>query len=458
MKKDHVFHRDFNKDYPLIEKAEGIYLIDNTGKKYIDASSGAVAVNIGHGRKEIIDAIVEQAEKVSFVHTMRFETQIQSDLSELIAKLAPETLDTVYFTSGGAEANESALKLARQCHVGRGNQKKTKILSHWNSYHGNTMWTLSAGGDNKRRKLYKSDLHDGIIHEFPPYSRLIEDDKERDDKSFGKDRLRRIEETIIHEGPDTISCFILEPIVGSQIAALVPPDNYLRGIRELCSKYDILMIADEVMTGFGRTGEIFAVNHWDVVPDIITFAKGVSSAYLPLGGMIVNDAIAETIKNEWNGKFAHGFTFSGHPLSLAAGKANIDYVLNHDLVNKSKTQGIYLMDRMAGLKHKYNFIGELRGKGLLIGFEIVKDKKQNVAFESDFQAAEVFNKISIKNGAVLYPGQGEINGEKFDHILLGPPLTITTEEIDELIKIIEKTCDEYFDYLEKTENEDGLLS
>ncbi|SES11526.1 Adenosylmethionine-8-amino-7-oxononanoate aminotransferase [Salipaludibacillus aurantiacus] len=450
VEKDHVFHRNFHYNYPLIEKAEGIYLYDESGQQYMDASSGAVAVSVGHGNKEIIEAVAKQAEKVAFVHTLRFETEIQHHLSRLIASIAPDTLDTVYFTSGGAEANESAFKLARQYHIGHGKQKKTKIMSHWNSYHGNTMWTLSAGGDNNRRSLYEAELHEGTVHVLPPYRRGRPSSEGMTPEEFGEACLKEIEETIIREDPETISAFIVEPITGSQIAALVPPDNYLKGIRKLCQTYDILMIADEVMTGFGRTGEMFAVDHWQVVPDIITFAKGVSSAYLPLGGMIVSDGIVKVIKEEWDGKFAHGFTFSGHPLSLAAAKANIEYILKHDLVKKAKRQGEYLNGQLRKLAETWSFTGEVRGKGLLAGFEMVKDQMSNMAFESEFQAAEKFNALSLKNGAVLYPGQGQVKGEKFDHILLGPPLTITTQEIDKLITILEQNCSEFSELIKST--------
>ncbi|MFD1037273.1 aspartate aminotransferase family protein [Virgibacillus byunsanensis] len=435
---DHVFHRNFNQSYPHIAKGEGIYLYDTQGKRYLDGSSGAVAVNIGHGVKEVVEAMTEQASQIAYIHTLRFETKVQQELASLIASLAPKELDTVYFTSGGAEANESALKLSRQYHLGNDHQGKFKVISHSISYHGNTMRTLSIGGDQKRKKLYDKELHGGVIQIDPPY------DKRNDFQGLHEDEyvsccLDQIEKQIIKEDPETISCFFIEPIVGSQIAAFVMPDGYLEGIRKLCDRYDMLLIADEVMTGFGRTGKVFAVNHWDITPDIITFAKGVSSAYAPLGGMIVKNHIIQTLKGSWDGKFAHGYTFSGHPVALAAGKANIDYLLDNDLINHVQEKGRYLYSKLTELIGNFSCVGSLRGEGLLLGFELYKDKQSLEPFKPSQQVAETLNQICIENGVLFYPGQGSIDQHPFDHMLVAPPFVITEDEIDLMIDLLEKS-------------------
>ncbi|WP_162297939.1 aspartate aminotransferase family protein [Halalkalibacillus sediminis] len=438
MSQDHVFHRNFNNNYPLIERGEGVYLYDTQGVRYLDGSSGAVAVNIGHGVQEVVNAMTKQASHVAYVHTLRFETSLQHELASMIASLAPGDLDTVYFTSGGAEANESALKLARQYHLGNNDQEKFKVISHSISYHGNTMRTLSIGGDQKRKELYDKELHGGVIHLAPPYGKRSDFENLQEDE-YVDYCLNQIEKKILEEDPETISCFLIEPIVGSQIAAFPMPDGYLKGIRKLCTQYNILLVADEVMTGFGRTGEMFAVNHWRVTPDIITFAKGVSSAYAPLGGMIVNNKTIQTIKDKWDGKFAHGYTFSGHPVALAAGKANINYLLDKELVPNVKQKGRYLRKRLSELMEKFTCIGDLRGRGLMLGFEIYKNKKTREPFNQSQKAAEELNQICIENGVVFYPGQGLIDQQPFDHILVAPPFVITDNEIDHMVDLLEKS-------------------
>ncbi|RNB87675.1 aminotransferase class III-fold pyridoxal phosphate-dependent enzyme [Brevibacillus fluminis] len=438
--KDYVFHRDFTKEYPMIVRAEGVYLYDEQGNRYLDASSGAIAANLGHGVTEIAEAMAEQAKTAGFVHTLRFETKVLHELAAEIGKMAPAPLNRVYFTSGGSEANESAMKLARQYHRDRGKLEKHIVIGRWQGYHGNTLGSLSAGGDIKRRQPYTPNLakfehiYSPYCHRCP-YSRT-EEICQREKRMPCAEELERLVKEI---GPEFVSSFICEPIVGSQQGAVVPPKGYLQRVREICDQYEIVLIIDEVMTGFGRTGTDFAIEQFGVVPDIITFGKGVSAGYAPLAGMIVSDQIVESLVANGNGRFIHGYTFSGHPVSVAAGLAAVRYYKQKNVLANGKEQGEYLFQRLRDLQKRHSSMGQIRGKGLLVGFELLADRSRDQLFPPSFGAADRLNHEALKRGAVFYPGAGTIDGVNGDHLLIGPPLTITREEIDELVAILDQS-------------------
>lgn len=440
---DHVFHRDFTHEYPIITHGKGIYLYDKDGKRYIDACSGAVAANLGHGNQAIADAMAEQAKRAAFVHTMRFETEVLFQLAEKIAKVSPVPLNKVYFTSGGSEANESAIKLAKQYHNGAGNPEKHIVIGRWQSYHGNTLGSLSAGGDSKRRQLYTQNLLD-FKHVYSPncircpYQRRIDDCNQERNWSCVKD----IEKLIIEVGPEQISSFIAEPIVGSQLGSVSPPDSYFKEIRKLCDEYNIILIVDEVMTGFGRTGTHFAIEHFDFTPDIITFGKGVSAGYSPLGGMIVHDRLIEGLIQNSQGKFAHGYTYSGHPVSVAAGITVLKILDEDNVLANVNIQGKYLLEQLNLLKERYPIIWDVRGKGLLMGIELVSNPKGE-PFPASVSASQEINRMAMQLGAVFYPGTGSINGYEGDHLLIAPPLKVTRIEIDEILTILEQALQQF---------------
>ncbi|WP_409298793.1 aspartate aminotransferase family protein [Peribacillus sp. SCS-26] len=436
--RDYVFHRDFFKEYPLIAYGKGAYLYDEDGRRYLDACSGAVAANLGHGRTEIAAAIQEQAAKAAFVHTLRFETRVLHELAEKTAKLAPKPLNTVYFTSGGSEANESAIKLSRQLHHDSGKPQKNIVIGRWQSYHGNTYGSLSAGGDIKRRQLYQPNLvHFSHIHPPHclrcPYQRKLSACNAEKNWSCAAS----LESTILELGPQNVSAFIAEPITGSQLGASVPPSQYFKEIRKICDRYDVIMIADEVMTGFGRTGRHFAIEHWDVVPDIITFGKGISAGYAPLAGMIVHDNLAGLLKEHSKGVFQHGYTYSGHPVSAAAGLAALAVYEKEAILDNVKRMGAYLVRKLGELKEKIPYIYHIRGRGLLIGVEFARGQS-GAPFPPDIKLAEKINDRAMELGAVFYPGSGSENGVRGDHLLICPPLSIKAEEIDEAVGILEK--------------------
>lgn len=437
--KDHVFHRDLTKTYPIVTSASGVYLYDHTGKRFLDGSSGAIAANLGHGVEEIVEAMAEQARKAAFVHTLRFETPVLKELAREIAQLAPSSLNRVYFTSGGSEANESAIKLARQYHRDRGKPEKHIVIGRWQTYHGNTMGALSAGGDIKRRQPYTPNLlHFEHVHSpyclHCPYHKK-EEDCLKENRLACADDLERL---VLEIGPQFVSAFICEPIVGSQQGAVVPPQGYFQRIREICDRYDIVLIVDEVMTGFGRTGTHFAIESFGIEPDILTFGKGVSGGYAPLAGMIVSDVIVQSVIQHSGGRFVHGYTFSGHPVSVAAGLAAIRYYKQHNVLENCQIQGAYLFNRLIELKEKYKTVGQVRGKGLLLGLELLWDRDAQILYPPAYGAAERLNQHAMRLGAVFYPGSGSIDGTYGEHLLIGPPLTITRNEIDELVSILDQ--------------------
>ncbi|WP_066368933.1 aspartate aminotransferase family protein [Neobacillus fumarioli] len=452
VEKDYVFHRDLKKEYPIITHGEGVYLFDDTGKKYLDACSGAVAANLGHGIASIGEAMADQAKKAAFVHTMRFETQSLHQLAEKIGKMAPENVNKVYFTTGGSEANESAMKLARQYHRDAGRPQKHMVIGRWQSYHGNTIGSLSAGGDVKRRHAYTPNLLN-YAHVYSPYCHRCPYGRQSDDclKQQNWTCVTDLERTILELGPENVSAFIAEPIVGSQQGAVPPPPGYFAKVRELCDRYDIVLIIDEVMTGFGRTGTNFAVEQLGIIPDILTFGKGVSAGYAPLAGMIVHDKIIEGLINNSDGKFLHGYTYSGHPVAVSTGLAALDVYERENVLANVNEQGPYLFERLLELKERHSCISDVRGRGLLLGIELVKSREEDVLFKPSDKAAETVNTIAMELGAVFYPGTGSIDGVNGEHLIISPPLTIMKHEIDEIVRILDQALTLFEQKLRKDE-------
>jgi adenosylmethionine-8-amino-7-oxononanoate aminotransferase len=431
-----VFHRDLNKSYPIIDRGQGSYLIDIDGRKYLDASSGAVAANLGHSNPEIAEAIYEQAIKVGFVHSMRFETEVLHELSEMIVSMAPENLDRVYYTSGGSEANESALKLARQIHRDKGKAGKFINIGRWQSYHGNTMGSLSVGGDVTRRFPYMPLLNKTEHVDSPYYTHADSESQIHEENMRCLEQLKR---KVKELGDESISALIIEPIVGSQQGGLVPTKEYLQGVRKICDEHDIIFIADEVMTGFYRTGKPFAVQHFDVVPDIITFGKGVSAGYAPLGGMIVHNRLTEELLQYSNGKFIHGYTYSGHPISVAAGLATLKKYQSLNIQQLCDKNSDILVNRLIEIRKNSTIMGSIRGKGLLLGIELLKNADQNELFDPSFQASQKLNNYAMELGAIFYPGSGAIDGERGEHLIIAPPLNSTEEELDMLLQVFQQS-------------------
>jgi adenosylmethionine-8-amino-7-oxononanoate aminotransferase len=443
MKKEthHGFYRNLQKTYPVAVRGEGIYIYDSSGKRYLDGSGGAAVVGIGHGVKEITEAMVRQAEKISFAHGSQFTSQAVMNLAAKLVDLAPqgpgEKLNRVYFLSGGSEAVETAVKLTRQYQVERGKPEKYKVISRWTSFHGNTLTALALSGHTGRRKYYLP-LMQHTPHIVPPYCYrcpfgLI---PERCDLDCAAD----LERTVLYEGPESVSAFIAEPMVGATAGALVPRHGYYQRIREICDRYDLLFISDEVMTGMGRTGKNFGIDHWKVNPDMIVAAKGLSSGYTPIAAVMVKEEIHRVIR-EGSGAFVHGHTYSQNPLSCAIACAAIDYLLKHDLIHRSAKMGEYFLSSLKSLE-RFDFVGEVRGKGLFAGIEFVKDKKTKEPFDPQLRLNVLIGNRAFGKGLITYPGGGAADGIKGDHLLLAPPFIITEEQINDLVGILDQTFSE----------------
>jgi adenosylmethionine-8-amino-7-oxononanoate aminotransferase len=438
MMNSNVFYRDLNRSYIKAAYGRGVYLYDTDGRKYLDGCGGNVAVNVGYGVEEIIEAIYRQMKETSYAHTSRFTTDVQESLAEKVIGLAPEGMSRVFFVNGGSEATETALKMARQFHFEAGNRQKYKVIGRWQSYHGNTIGALSMTGRSFRRRYYNPYLLN-FPHIMPPYCYRCPFHKQSPEQC-GIECACELERTINQEGPENISAFISEPVSGSSLAGVHPPKAYYRIIREICDRYEVLMIMDEVMTGFGRTGRNFGIDHWEVVPDMIAVGKGMTGGYAPAGGLIVHNRIVEDFM-KGPGAFAHGHTYVGNPLTCAAALAVQTYIEKHDLINQSASRGRLLMEK---LQENLNsgIIGDIRGKGLFVGVEFVKDAKTKETFDRQEKVAEMIGDVAFEKGLHILPGFGGLDGVSGDHILLAPHLIISESEIDELISILIETISE----------------
>lgn len=431
---DHVFYRSPRKFYPTAERAEGIYIYDAEGKRYLDGSGGAVVVGIGHGVKEVSEAMTRQASRIAFAHGSQFTTEAAIELAAKLVKFAPDGLTKAYFLSGGSEAIETAVKMARQYQIERGNPSKYKVISRWTSYHGNTLGALALSGHTGRRRYYLP-LMQHTPHIAPaycyrcPFGLMPE--------QCGLECAFDLEKAILYEGPDSVSAFLAEPIVGATAGALVPRDGYFQKIREICDRYDVLLISDEVMTGMGRTGKNFGMDHWNVVADMIVVGKGLSSGYTPIYSVIVKAAVHDAIK-EGSGTFVHGHTYSQNPLSAAVASAVMDYLTKHDLVKKSAQMGQYLLEALQRL-YRHAFVGDIRGRGLFAGIEFVKDRKTKATFDPKVKLNARIANRAFEKGLITYPGGGGADGVHGDHLLLAPPLIITEKEIDTMVSILDET-------------------
>ncbi len=425
-----LLHRNLRRKYPVAVRGEGVWLYDESGKKYLDAAGGAAVISIGHGVRPIIAAMGRQARKVAFVHSSQFTTMAAQKLARLLCSLAPghfKKSGRVFFTSGGSEATESAIKLVRQYWLERGEPKRFKILSRWSSYHGATLGALGLSGNQRRREAFLPMLvEQGHIAPCYCYRCPFGLEFPACELKCAHDLAQMIEA----QGPETVAAFIFEPIVGATNGA-VPPDGYVKTIREICDRYGILLIADEVMTGLGRTGKNFAVDHWGVVPDIVLTGKGLTSGYAPLGALLARGEISEVLE-KGSGVYRHGFTYSAHPVSVAAGLAVQKWIAKNQLVEQGARQGDYLAKRLEELR-RFPIVGDIRGKGLLQTVEFVQDRETRKPFRPEAQVIEKLDEKLREAGVNAYPMKGCADGISGDHFLLAPPFIISQADIDFLM-------------------------
>jgi adenosylmethionine-8-amino-7-oxononanoate aminotransferase len=428
---DNIFWYDMNatRRKPL-SHGEGVYLYDEDGKQYLDGASSVVVTNIGHGNKRVARTMAEQAAKLAYAPQNGFVAPAVLELAERLSRFTPADLNRLLFVSGGSEANETAIKLARAYFLQKGEPQRWKIIGRWNSYHGNTLGALSANGHRSRRAHYQPMLLD-FPHIEACYCYRCPFNKEYPSCEIAC--AKDLEATILREGAETIAAFIAEPLVGAAAAAITPPPEYFPLIRQICDKYGILLIVDEVMTGVGRTGRNFAIEHWDVVPDILTMAKGLSGGYAPLGAVAVRDSIYESfVPPNGNGYFVHGFTYTSHPLSCAVGNTVLAIWEEENMTQNAAELGDYLREKLDDLTERHPLVGEVRGIGLMQGMEFVRDITTREPYPISMQIAAKVTTAAMEEGLIVYPGTGAVDGVNGDHILVTPPLTITREQIAEL--------------------------
>ncbi len=427
----HIFPRHTKQLPPVAVRGEGCYLYDDTGKQYLDASGGAAVSCLGHGDQTIIDAIKTQLDKLAYAHTGFLTSEPAETLADLLIAHAPGDLDRVYLVSGGSEAMEAALKLARQYFVEKGEPKRGRLIARKQSYHGNTMGALSAGGNAWRRAQFGPLLID-MSHIDPCYEyRLKRDDETREE--YGLRAANLLEEELLRVGPENVMAFAAEPVVGATSGAVTAAPGYFKRIREICDQYGILLILDEVMCGMGRTGSLFACDQDGVSPDILCIAKGLGAGYQPIGAMLCSRQIYETIENG-TGFFQHGHTYLGHPTAAAAGVAVVNAMLDRQLIPRVKTQGDKLAAALQAQFGQHPHVGDIRGRGLFQGIELVADRESKTPFDPSRKIAGRIKAAAFEAGMICYPMSGTIDGQTGDHVLLAPPFIISDDQIDELVQ------------------------
>jgi adenosylmethionine-8-amino-7-oxononanoate aminotransferase len=442
---DALFQRSFRRTFPRAVRGEGVYVWDAEGKRHLDFSGSAAVNFIGHGVAEIAAAMADQAKQLEFVHSSQFTTPVAEEYARELLDFSGKNFagGCVYFTSGGSEAIETALKLARQYQVEIGQVGRYQVLSRGQSYHGSTLGALAVSGNKRRREMYLPMVRE-FAHVAFPYCYRCAYDCADGCRNCGQEYARELEKTIAAANGQAAG-FIFEPVSGATLGAVTPPPGYLQSVAEICRRQGVLLIADEVMTGMGRTGRNFAVEHWDVAPDILVTAKGLSSGYAPLGAVIVTERVAEAIARG-SGAFLHGFTYNAHPIALAAGRAVLRVLQRENLVRAADSScegsaAAMLRVALETLRER-KAVGDVRGIGLLWGVEFVADKASKKPFAVELNFAGRAGRAAAKRGLMVYPMQGCADGVAGDHLLIAPPAVITREEIQWAVERLGEAIEE----------------
>lgn len=440
-----VFYRDLKSPPPpTIVRGEGVFLYDADGRRYLDGSASASVVGIGHGRTEIWDALAAAGDQVTFVYGATFTHPWQEKLARAVLDMAPDTMGAVYFASGGSEANESAWKLARQYFVERGQPQKYKAIARWQGYHGVTLAALSLSGRTEWRRLYSPMLLP-VTHIDPPNAYRCRLCADRGGCTLAcADDLER---AIVLEGPETVAAFFAEPIIGTSTPGVVPHAEYYRRIREICDRYDVLFVADEVLCGYGRCGSPFAISAWGVEPDIITLGKAIASGYAPLAAMVVSERVVQTISGG-TGRFVHGLTYSGTPSSCFIGLKVHEIMVREGLFTRAGVIGGMLQSELANLAARHDIIGEVRGRGLLCGVEFVADRTTRRPFGKSLDVGRKIVAGMRERGVIVaqavIAGNGSLGS---DQIQISPPFTITESEIATIVGALDEVLSDVSEHL-----------
>ncbi|MEE2745730.1 MAG: aspartate aminotransferase family protein [Pseudomonadota bacterium] len=430
-----IFHRKLESFLPTAITGYGSCLFDSNGKRYLDGSGGAAVSCLGHQNSKVIEALKDQADKLAYAHTGFFTNKPAEQLGKALIKIAPSEIGKVLFTSGGSEALESAVKLARQYFIDRKEPERHKIIARRQSYHGTTLGTLSIGGNQQRRSNFEPLLFSvGKISPCYAYRHKKTNEGIID---YGVRVADELEDMILSMEKETVAAFVAETVVGATLGAVSAVPGYFKRIREICDKYGVILILDEIMCGLGRTGSWFAFEQDNVVPDIVTLAKGLTAGYQPLGAVLVAEKIYQQIKSE-TGQFNHGFTFMGHPVACAAGVATMQVIDENGLLKEVERKGEILKNELVSRLASNPNVGDIRGKGLFQAVEFVSNPQTKQAIDPRFKFAEKLRNVAMNLGLICYPMSGTADGHSGDHVLLAPPFIISNSEIKEIIDILEK--------------------
>ena len=434
----HILHRSLRQTPPLAVSGEGITLRDSDGNIYIDASGGAAVSSLGHGHQDIIAAMHRQIDRCAYAHTGFFTTEVAERLADRLVACAPAGINSVYLVSGGSEAMETALKLARQYFVEAGELQRSLFIARRQSYHGNTLGALAVGGNEWRRKPFAP-----LLMDVPRVSPCYEYRGRADGQSleqYTETLLDELEAAILHAGPQNVIGFCAETVVGATGGAIPPTPGYFRGVRKLCDKYGILLIADEVMCGMGRTGTMFAIEQDGVAPDLIAVAKGLGAGYAPIGAVLANGAIVERLRGG-SGAFLHGHTYIGHPVAAAAALAVQDVIERDDLLVQVQKRGATLRRMLGGVFGDHEHVGDIRGRGLFVGLELVSNRLSKDPFAPELKLHAAVKQQAMRRGLMVYPMGGTIDGRHGDHVLLAPPFIVSAAELSEIVTRLKEAVD-----------------
>jgi adenosylmethionine-8-amino-7-oxononanoate aminotransferase len=422
----HLMHRNLNAAPPLAASGHGIRIVDSAGREYIDASGGAAVSCLGHGHPEVLAAMHRQIDALAYAHTGFFSSAVAEELGDHLIAHAPPGVSHVYLVSGGSEAIEAALKMARQYFVEIGQPQRRHFIARRQSYHGNTLGALAVGGNELRRRQFAPLLIE-VAHVSPCYEYR---DRQPDESAeeYGARLAAELEQTIARLGPETVIAFCVETVGGATAGAIPPVPGYFRRVRELCDRYDILLIADEVMCGMGRTGTLHAVEQEGIAPDLMTIAKGLGGGYQPIGAVLVQRRIVDAIA-QGSGFFQHGHTYIGHPVACAAALAVQRIVQRDGLLAAVRKQGAQLRDRLDATLGAHPHVGDIRGRGLLLGIELVEDRATKRPFDPALRLHARIKAEAMSLGLMTYPMGGTIDGRLGDHLLLAPPFIVSDDEL-----------------------------
>jgi len=433
-----IIHRSLRQAPPIATHASGITVFDNAGNAYLDASGGAAVSSLGHGHPDVIAAMHRQIDRCAYAHTAFFTTEVAEELAQTLVARAPAGIQGVYLVSGGSEAMETALKLARQYFVEAGETGRSLFIARRQSYHGNTLGALAVGGNEWRRKPFAP-----LLMEVPRVSPCYEYRDRREGQSvdaYTACLLDELETAIIKAGPEKVIGFVAEPVVGATGGAIPPTPGYFKGVRAICDRYGILFIADEVMCGMGRTGTLFAVEQEGVAPDIITVAKGLGGGYQPIGAVLAQGAIVDRLRHG-SGAFLHGHTYIGHPVAAAAALAVQQVIERDNLLEQVQRRGATLKRMLGDVFGKHPHVGDIRGRGLFLGIELVQDRATKAPFAPERKLHAAIKNEAMARGLMVYPMGGTIDGQRGDHILLAPPFIVSAGELSEIVTRLSEAVD-----------------